>query len=301
MRVSDSIPLAYCELVGGRLFAGPASFDGARFSLGDTAPLDGVGCLRTRGRGTVAVTDVQSLNAGEFNPRFVERCRIPGNDVWLIETVRYPTDILDAFLGNLSKLLIPYHTASPQVFRDAIELSDDCIPLVQCWEGRPYAAGENDLLRIVRALADLGYGKVAVSDPDGGVPAGVWNDLADGPAEVVPHSPKGVGGKFGTVLGDLFPAHLETERASIFPNSFARMKNATLSAWSDPPISNAPSHSEPTVLQRLLNIDSVFLKFGSGLPPQIMQAMYRGCSPPLCQYGSKRSTTLFMSADGPLK
>jgi hypothetical protein len=181
-------PLLYGVISGQRLCAG-APVLGERISVPEPVRIETVDAIKPRQRrGTVVLADAESLNGRRFSPRFVELCKVPGNSVWLIETIERTDDILDAFLPGLAKLVIPvYGIESEDVLKEAVEISDDCIPLVEIRKGKALGREKDPLGAVIR-LAGIGYRKVMVADLDGCMPGGFWDD-ASAKASVVSYVP----------------------------------------------------------------------------------------------------------------
>ncbi len=183
------IPLIYGEAGRGGICVGPAAYDGKNFSVTEPVPLQSVDFLKPRKtQGTVILADSESLSSGRFTPGFVERCKVPGNGVWLIESVYDEADILDAFLPGLEKLVIPIRTVmGDSVLESAIDMSGDCIPLIECRGGR--AAGkERDPVKAVRNLRSMGFGTVMVADFDGTLKNDIWHIIGDS-CRTIPYCP----------------------------------------------------------------------------------------------------------------
>lgn len=172
------MPLLYSETDDGKLYAGPAAFTGGRVSLTQRVGIASVDEIKPREhRGQVILVDSVSVSEGEFNTRLVECCRVPGNDVWLIETVRDEADILDAFLPGLARLVIPLHTVDGiDVMKGAYEMSNGCVPLVVCRGGR--TVDGKDPLEQVRRMAAIGFPQAMVADLDGSLAEDVWHRMS---------------------------------------------------------------------------------------------------------------------------
>ncbi len=183
------IPIIYGMVNNGTVCAGPVSYDGRNFSLTETVPLSSIDSLKPRkSRGTVVLADAGSLSSGRFVPQFVERCKVPGNDVWLIESVYDESDILDAFLPGLEKLVIPIHTVmDDSVLETAIDISGDCIPFIVCREGKALGRYRDPTERIGKLCA-MGFGTVMVADLDGSIGEDVWHIISDH-CRTIPYCP----------------------------------------------------------------------------------------------------------------
>lgn len=249
----SEIKALYSRMEKDRLCAGGVTFNGKEFELGETVPVSSVGGIKTRTeRGQVLVIDVDSINDRRFNPGLVSGCRVSGNDVWLVESISFSSDILDAFLGDLCKLVMPIGSISSRaVLEDAVGLSDDCVPFIECVKGRSLGNAER-IEDLAVSLSGMGFRQIMVADLDGGVPDRVWEALENVRAETIAYrpcssSPDGI--------EDVFPYRLSMRSATPKPYFRAILRHSSRSPVSVPPISSCPSHSDPTVTQTLLRTD----------------------------------------------
>lgn len=73
-----------------------------------------------KARGKALVIDAESLSGGVFNPHMVAHAKLSGTDLWLAETVADLSDLTDAFLGNMQKIVFPVHTLASDAMMEAI-------------------------------------------------------------------------------------------------------------------------------------------------------------------------------------
>nr|WP_235584759.1 hypothetical protein [Candidatus Methanomethylophilus sp. 1R26] len=266
-------------------------------AVSDPVSLKSIDAIKPRQRrGTVVLADAGSISSRRFDPTFVELCKVPGNDVWLIECIETADDILDAFLPGLAKLVIPVSGIRGRgVLEEALSLSDQCVPLVSVRNGRA-DWGRGGPLEAVKDLADTGYGKIMVWDIGGELPTGI------------------LGVRFPRCLDNLLcPGFQEAHgrrphrrpparSRSSWVNSPERLRKYSLSPRSVPPRHRSPAHSEPAAAANDLNTDSTHLNDGTSDPPQTSPAARAGWrNPCMCQIQSKRSNAILMAEDGPLK
>jgi len=187
----DKVPLIYGTIYGDRLICGPTSVSNGKLSITEPIPVSTIDALKTREkRGKVIVADIESLNGNRFVPGFADRCRISGNDIWLIETVHTVDDVFDAFIGNADKMIVPFHTMkSEKAFAEILNISEDCIPLITCRDGKTMSRRTPEIIGAVRNLTDIGYRSIMVADTDGNVPDGIWDILNNGICEITAYSP----------------------------------------------------------------------------------------------------------------
>ncbi len=185
----QTIPLLYAVSEDRKVLVGPASFDNGRFSVKDAVRINTVSRLKTGAeRGKVLVVDTVGMNAGKFNAPFIEYCKVPGNDLWLVEPVYDDADVLDAFIGYADKIVFPYGCIrDDSVLKDILDISDNCIPLLAVRGGR---CGGEDPARIVDSLVPEGFHNIMVADLDGSISDDVWDLLQDICGGLISYSPR---------------------------------------------------------------------------------------------------------------
>ena len=165
--MSEEIPALFVLSNHGTLFTGMTTYDSGAISTSADSPVSEIGTLRGgKNRQKALLIDTVSLSERRFNAPVVSMPRISGCDIWLAETIRDLEDLTDAFLGNMRKLVVPVHTLDPSIsLRDVSDVSDSCIPMVCCRDGRPI--GKMDLVSEVDAAFSSGFDNVVVMDYDG--------------------------------------------------------------------------------------------------------------------------------------
>lgn len=200
-----NIPLLYAVAEDRKVLVGPAEFDGRTFSVKELRRITTVDCLKTGAeRGKVLVVDTVGVNVGKFNASFIEFCKVPGNDLWLVEPVYDDTDVLDAFIGYADKIVFPYHNIRDDTaLTDILDISDNCVPLLFCRNGK--CNGE-DPARITDRLVSKGFHNVMVADMDGSITDEVWDILQDICGGLVSYSPcREIGVEARIKAEDVFP------------------------------------------------------------------------------------------------
>ena len=165
--MSDTIPALFVTSVKGETYSGDTLFDGSSFRTSSDRHISSIEELRGgKNRQKALLIDSVSLSERRFNAPVVSMPRISGCDIWLAETIRDLEDLTDAFLGNMRKLVIPVHTLDPSIsMRDVSDVSDSCIPMICCRDGRPI--GKMDLNGEVDSAFASGFDNVVVMDYDG--------------------------------------------------------------------------------------------------------------------------------------
>ena len=173
-----TIPLIYSVIEERKLYAGKPTLCSGKITVTDLVPAVGLDALKSKKeRGKVFVADVESLNRRTFNPSFMEYCKTPGNELWVIESLNRSDDVFDAFLGNADKVVFPCgDVRSSSEFEKILEISDNCIPLLMTGDARRKSA---DLEKEVSDLSSKGFVNIMVADLDGSVTDEKWDTLMD--------------------------------------------------------------------------------------------------------------------------
>ena len=185
----QTIPLVYIVLRDLKIHTGPAAFSEGRISVRDEMRIGSVKELKTGAeRGKVIAVDVEGMNHGKFNASLMEFAKVPGNELWLVEPVYDDIDVLDAFIGYADKLVFPYHCIrSDSVLSDIYNVSDNCVPLLVCREGKCFG---KDPLALVRMLSGIGFHNIMVADMDGTVSDEDWGRLLNECGGLITYSPR---------------------------------------------------------------------------------------------------------------
>ncbi len=201
----QTIPLLYAVIEDRKVLVGPASCKDGKFGVMDTVRINTVQRLKTGAeRGKVLVVDTVGMNAGKFNAPFIEYCKVPGNDLWLVEPVYDDADVLDAFIGYADKIVFPYeYVRDDSVLKDILDISDNCIPLLVVRDGG--CKGE-DPARVVDRLVPKGFHNVMVADMDGSLSDNVWDLLQDICGGLISYSPRReIGIESRIIAEDVYP------------------------------------------------------------------------------------------------
>ena len=185
-----TIPLIYSVIEERKLYAGKPTLCSGKITVADLVPAVGLDALKSKKeRGKVFVADVESLNRRTFNPSFMEYCKTPGNELWVIESLNRSDDVFDAFLGNADKVVFPCgDVRSSSEFEKILEISDNCIPLLMTGDTRRKSA---DLEKEVSDLSSKGFVNIMVANLDGSVTDEKWDTLMDICGGLISYSPRG--------------------------------------------------------------------------------------------------------------
>lgn len=200
----QTIPLIYTTIDETRLMAGTPLYTDGKIEVEDNVPAVGLDRLKSRKeRGKVIAVDVESLNGRKFNTTFIECCKTPGNDLWIVESIYKGDDVYDAFLGNADRIIFPYaDLRDPTAIDEILDLSDSCIPLLVTGDSGRWT---KDLGNTVDRLYSKGFTNVMVADMDGSVSDDMWEDLIELCPGLVTYSPRcHVGADMHILAEDVF-------------------------------------------------------------------------------------------------
>ncbi len=168
--MSDAFPALFVVSEHGSLYTGRNVFNGSAFTTSPDVPVSQIeGLQGGKDRQKVLLLDSASLSQGTFNAPVVSAKRIPGTEAWLAETIRDVADLTDAFLGSMRKLVIPTHTLSSNTsLEDIYSVSDSCVPMIMCVNGKP--VGGRELTSEVRDAFAAYFDNAILMDCDGSIP-----------------------------------------------------------------------------------------------------------------------------------
>jgi hypothetical protein len=183
------IPAIYAVFKGGEVRSAPVAFDGACISFSkDPAPLE-YHADELDERMPVLVADVRGLGKRGLDDRLLTEMRFPGSDVWFLTNILDIEDVFDSLMGNIVKVLIPYHTTrNDLVMKEAFEVSENCIPVL-------FAAGRKVLCRggstkniatAIDEMARIGFREIVVFDTDSAIGIDEWTSLGDRFSGLIP-------------------------------------------------------------------------------------------------------------------
>ena len=204
----QTIPIIYSKIQNLKLHAGAPIIDTRGISLNETVAAVTLERLKSKTeRGKVLVADTEGLNRKRFNPSFIEYCKTPGNELWLIEPIYDEEDVFDAFLGAADHLVFPYaFIKNDSVLPGIIDISDRCVPLLACRKGM---AQGKDLSRLIDSLTETGFHNIMVVDMDGSISDDMWSDLSDICGGIIAYSPvRPIDNGAGIVVEDVFPPEI---------------------------------------------------------------------------------------------
>jgi hypothetical protein len=183
------IPAIYTVFRGGEVRSAPVRMDGMKFTfVSDPAKRSYIG-ENADERSSVVVVDVKGFTKGKIDDRLLMTMRFPGNDVWFLTYVEDIEDVFDCFMGDIEKLLIPYHTTiSKHVMAEAFDVSENVIPVIFAPQGRAICRGGStkDIITAIEEMTKIGFEEIAVLDTDSVLRIDDWISLNDRTRGLIP-------------------------------------------------------------------------------------------------------------------
>jgi hypothetical protein len=127
----------------------------------------------------VIVVDVKGLQRRDIIPDILRKVKTK-RELWLMTGIRNPGDVMDAFHGNMDKLVVPYHLTTDAHLKEMTELSDSCIPALFVDDDGVIMKGKRmDIGETVRALEKMHFRKILAFDVSPGGGTGKWDPVKD--------------------------------------------------------------------------------------------------------------------------
>jgi hypothetical protein len=180
-----NIPAIPVQITGGNAVTSHILFSGTDVRMDDNPVSYGdlvssLSGISDKGTPILAV-DVVGLRKGDIEPGVLRKLKTKHN-VWLMTGIRDTGDVMDAFHGDISKLVVPYHLTTDGFLKEMIALSDSCIPaLFIDGEGVHMSGRRREPRTVIRTLENIGFRKMLLFDVSGG-DVNTWmpfEDLAD--------------------------------------------------------------------------------------------------------------------------
>lgn len=176
------IPAVYLTFRGGEIRSAPVAFEDSKMSF-ESEPVRME--LSTKGsdeRMPFVAVDVCGINKRSLDDRLLKNIKIPGGDVWYATAITDVEDIFDCFIGNISKVLMPYHLLrNPSVMKEAFELSDNCSPLIFLSKGRALCGKGilKELRKVLNEVSAVGFADIVLYDTDSAMTGEDWMSIHD--------------------------------------------------------------------------------------------------------------------------
>jgi hypothetical protein len=177
------IPALYTVFKGGSTKIGPVIHTDGKMILDAKLQAAREMFAESDERTEVIVVDVKGLNRGNMDDNLLTEVTIPGSDIWYLTHIEDIEDIFDGFMGDVMKIMIPYHTVrNKMVLEEAYDVSDNCIPVVFS-----SVYDLNGMISCIENVFRIGYTEVVVFDIDDVVSEGDWTTLTRRFDNVIPY------------------------------------------------------------------------------------------------------------------
>ncbi|MDR1955140.1 MAG: hypothetical protein LBP82_04230 [Candidatus Methanoplasma sp.] len=183
------IPAIYSVFKNGEVTAAPVKIDGTDISFESEPAKPAFSAKDDDDRMPVVVVDVKGFGKRKMDDRLLTNMKFPGNDIWFMTNIKDIEDVIDGFMGNIMKLLVPCHTVrNDLVLKETFEVSEDCIPVLFVSQGRARYTEDRtkDVRTAVEELARTGFCDIAVFDTDSMLRADDWAALHDRYQDLIP-------------------------------------------------------------------------------------------------------------------
>ena len=186
------IPVMPLRAEKGRVLSSDLVLRGTSVTMSDAAPYDPSAAADTDDKNVpLIVIDVKGLQRGDIDANILKRTKIK-RELWLMTGIRDAGDVMDAFQGCMSKMIIPYHLTSDRSLKDITDVSDCCIPSLFIDNGAVHSGGnKKGLTEVIRTLRDMNFGKVLAFDVSDKKDIS-WKDLSGVSDILIPYVPSGL-------------------------------------------------------------------------------------------------------------
>jgi len=138
------------------------------------------------------IVDVKGIQKEDIDPNVIRKIRSKGNELWLMTGVRNAGDMIDAFCGDVSNVMVPYHMTDDLLLREMIELSDSCIPAIFAERDKIYMNGrKRNINDVLKTLMNMNFDKIAVFNISGEDDDHVYGNIRDFSDVVIPYVTSG--------------------------------------------------------------------------------------------------------------
>jgi len=183
------IPAIYSVFKYGQVKSAPVKYDGAAMTFVYEPTVRTNISEDSHERTQVVVTDVKGITKKKIDDRLLMTLKIPGNDIWFMSHIEDVEDVFDSFMGEIEKLLMPYHTVRGRyVMEEAFDVSDNCIPVLFVIQGRVLGRGGEmkDIREATEDMERIGFDEIIISETDSYLRADDWISLHDRVRGLIP-------------------------------------------------------------------------------------------------------------------
>jgi len=171
------IPALYSVFKGGEVRAAPVRFDGMKMFFDSEPVKPSYSAEEHNERRPIIIIDVKGLEKKDLDNKLLMKAEFRGSDVWFLTHVYDIDDVFDSFMGNIARLLIPFHTTkNDAVLKDVHDISDNCTPVIFITKGLAVLrkGRSGDFMKLLREIDRIGFRDMAVFDTDGSLMESDW-------------------------------------------------------------------------------------------------------------------------------
>ena len=177
-----NVPALYSVLKSGEVRSAQVKIKGADISFISNPVPPEYSVDELDDRMPVVIADVRGLSRKNLDDRLLTDMRFPGSDIWFLTHIDDVEDVFDCFMGNVVKVLIPYHTIrNDLVMREVFEVTENCIPVLFVSSGKVICRGGEmgDITTIIAEMEKVGFTETIVFDIDSVLRREDWASLRD--------------------------------------------------------------------------------------------------------------------------
>jgi len=187
--MSMEIPAIYSVFRNGEVRAAPVRIEGTEISFLSEPVPPAYSPEEMEERMPVLVADVRGLGKKELDDRLLTKMKFPGSDVWFLTHIKDIEDVFDSFMGNVTKVLVPFHTTRNDIVWEEIhEVSENCFPTLFVSHGKVICRKEQtkDIGTAIGELERKGFREIVVLDTDSTLRKDDWLYLYERSPDVIP-------------------------------------------------------------------------------------------------------------------
>jgi len=177
-----NIPAIYSVLKGGEVRSAPVKIEGADMSFISNPVPPEYSVDELDDRMPVVIVDFRGLSRKNLDDHLLTDMRFPGSDIWFLTHIDDVEDVFDCFMGNVVKVLMPYHTIrNDLVMKEVFEVTENCIPVLFVSSGKVICRGGEmgDITTIIAEMEKVGFTETIVFDIDSVLRREDWASLRD--------------------------------------------------------------------------------------------------------------------------
>ena len=183
------IPAIYSVFRNGEVRAAPVNIEGKDISFVSEPVPPAYSSEESDERMPLLIADVRGLGRRELDDRLLTNMKFPGSDVWYLTHIKDVEDVFDSFMGDVTKVLVPYHTTRNDIVMEEIyEVTENCFPTLFVFHGKVICRREQtkDIGTAIGELERKGFSEVVVMDTDSTLRRDDWLYLYEKYPGVIP-------------------------------------------------------------------------------------------------------------------